>query len=71
MDLKYTSLHEHDLHLHWHDMRNLRVAGYGGANIWTPGIPERYVVPYGGSADVEAATTKCIIFSKPQNPISL
>jgi len=28
MDLKYTSLHERDLHLHWHDMRDLRVAGY-------------------------------------------
>jgi len=25
MDLKYTSLHERDLHLHWHDVRGLRL----------------------------------------------
>jgi Icc-related predicted phosphoesterase len=44
MDLKYTALHEHDLHLHWYNMEDLRICGYGGAAIWTPGIPERYVV---------------------------
>jgi len=27
MDLKYTSLHERDLHLRWHDMRGLKIAG--------------------------------------------
>ncbi|MCX5846325.1 MAG: metallophosphoesterase [Deltaproteobacteria bacterium] len=44
MDLKYTALHEHDLHLHWYQLEDLRICGYGGAAIWTPGIPERYVV---------------------------
>jgi Icc-related predicted phosphoesterase len=44
MDLKYTALHEHDLHLHWYNLEDLRICGYGGAAIWTPGIPERYVV---------------------------
>lgn len=44
MDLKYTALHEHDLHLQWHQLEDLRICGYGGAAIWTPGIPERYVV---------------------------
>lgn len=44
MDLKYTALHEHDLHLHWYQVEDLRICGYGGAAIWTPGIPERYVV---------------------------
>ena len=68
MDLKYTSLHERDLHLHWHDMRDLRVAGYGGANIWTPGIPERYVVPYGGSADVESGRNEMYNFFKAARP---
>jgi hypothetical protein len=68
MDLKYTSLHERDLHLHWHDMRDLRVAGYGGANIWTPGIPERYVVPYGGSADVESGHNEMYNFFKAVKP---
>ena len=68
MDLKYTSLHERDLHLHWHDMHDLRVAGYGGANIWTPGIPERYVVPYGGSADVESGRNEMYNFFKAVKP---
>ena len=68
MDLKYTSLHERDLHLHWHDMRGLRVAGYGGANIWTPGIPERYVVPYGGSASVESGHNEMYNFFKVVKP---
>jgi Icc-related predicted phosphoesterase len=68
MDLKYTSLHERDLHLHWHDVRDLRVAGYGGANIWTPGIPERYVVPYGGSADVGSGHNEMYNFFKAVKP---
>jgi len=68
MDLKYTSLHERDLHLRWHDMRGLKVAGYGGANIWTPGIPERYVVPYGGSADVESGHNEMYNFFKAIKP---
>lgn len=46
MDLKYTSLQERDLHLHWHDLDGLRIAGYGGADVWTSGIPERYIVRY-------------------------
>lgn len=46
MDLKYTALHERDLHLHWHTIGGMRVAGYGGADVWTAGIPERYIVRY-------------------------
>jgi uncharacterized protein len=68
MDLKYTSLHERDLHLHWHDVRGLKIAGYGGANIWTPGIPERYVVPYGGSASVESGRNEMYNFFKAVKP---
>jgi len=46
MDLKYTSLNDTDLHLHWYRLDGLRVCGYGGADVWTPGIPERYIVNY-------------------------
>ena len=46
MDLKYTSLHEQDLHLHWYQLDQLKIAGYGGADVWTAGIPERYIVKY-------------------------
>ncbi len=48
MDLRYTSLHNRDLHLHWYQIENLRIAGYGGADVFTAGIPERYIVHYKG-----------------------
>jgi Icc-related predicted phosphoesterase len=46
MDLQYTSLHGRDLHRHWYHVADLRIAGYGGADVATPGIPQRYAVPY-------------------------
>ncbi|MFY9398639.1 MAG: metallophosphoesterase [Desulfomonilia bacterium] len=46
MDLKFTSLHDNDLHLHWFIEEGLKISGYGGADVWTTGIPERYVVRY-------------------------
>lgn len=46
MDLQYTSLHARDLHRHWHHAADLRIAGYGGADVATPGIPQGYCVPY-------------------------
>ena len=68
MDLKYTSLHERDLHLHWHNMQGLKIAGYGGADIWTPGIPERYVVRYQGSAPFEDGHNEMYNFFKAVKP---
>ncbi len=46
MDLKYTSLFERDLHLHSHRFGSLKIAGYGGADVFTAGIPERYIIQY-------------------------
>jgi Icc-related predicted phosphoesterase len=46
MDLKYTSLHDNDLHLHWRQIDDMKICGYGGADVRTPGIPERYIVKY-------------------------
>lgn len=46
MDLRYTALNDNDLHLHWFDIDRVRICGYGGAEVWTPGIPERYIVKY-------------------------
>lgn len=68
MDLKYTSLHERDLHLHWHDMQDMKIAGYGGADIWTPGIPERYVVRYQGSVVLESGGNEMYNFFKAVKP---
>lgn len=68
MDLKYTSLHDRDLHLHWHDMHDMKIAGYGGANIWTPGIPERYVVRYQGRVGYESGRNEMYNFFKAVKP---
>ncbi|MCX7635060.1 MAG: metallophosphoesterase, partial [Syntrophales bacterium] len=37
MDLQYTSLHHRDLHRHWYQVGPFRIAGYGGADVFTPG----------------------------------
>ena len=44
MDLRYTSLHQRDLHLQCRSAGPLKICGYGGASGWTQGIPERYVI---------------------------
>ncbi len=68
MDLKHTSLHERDLHLHWYNVQGLKIAGYGGANIWTPGIPERYVVDYQDGKGSSINRNEMITFFKAVNP---
>jgi uncharacterized protein len=68
MDLKYTSLHNRDLHLHRHDVRGLTIAGYGGAEIWTPGVPERYVVHYRGDVGVEDRQNEMVNFFEAVKP---
>lgn len=68
MDLKYTSLHEHDLHLHWRQLDELRIAGYGGADVWTAGIPERYIVKYGAGIGVDEKHNEMYRFFKAVKP---
>ncbi|MHB8770245.1 MAG: metallophosphoesterase family protein [Syntrophales bacterium] len=68
MDLKYTSLHEQDLHLHWYQLGQLRIAGYGGADVWTAGIPERYIVEYRGGIGVDERHNEMYSFFKAVKP---
>lgn len=56
MDLQYTSLHGRDLHRHWHHVADMRIAGYGGADVATPGIPQRYAVPYNADRGMSEMT---------------
>jgi Icc-related predicted phosphoesterase len=56
MDLQYTSLHGRDLHRHWYHVAEWRIAGYGGADVATPGIPRRYAVPYKADRGVSEMT---------------
>jgi len=68
MDLKYTSLHERDLHLHWRQLDRLRIAGYGGADVWTSGIPERYIVKYRAGIGVDEKDNEMYLFFKAIRP---
>lgn len=68
MDLKYTSLHDQDLHLHWYQLDRLRIAGYGGADVWTAGIPERYIVQYGAGIGADDRQNEMSRFFKAVKP---
>ncbi len=68
MDLKYTSLHERDLHMHWYQIDDITIAGYGGADVWTAGIPERYVVKYLAGIGVDDRKNEMYRFFKAVKP---
>ncbi|MCK9274352.1 MAG: metallophosphoesterase [Syntrophales bacterium] len=68
MDLKYTSLYERDLHMRCHEIEGIKFAGYGGADIWTPGIPERYVVKYRAGKEADYNKNEMIDFFRTVHP---
>ena len=68
MDLRFTALHRRDLHMHWYELDDLKLAGYGGADIWTAGIPERYVVKYRAGAGTKAKDNQMLTFFKAVKP---
>lgn len=68
MDLKYTSLHARDLHLHWYQLENSRIAGYGGADVFTAGIPERYIVHYKGGIGKNDSKNEMYSFFRAVKP---
>ncbi len=68
MDLKYTSLYERDLHLHRFKFNGAIIAGYGGADIWTPGIPEKYIVKYNAGRDIDKRKNEMINYFKAVKP---
>ncbi len=46
VDLSTTALGYRSLHRREVEIQGLRIAGYGGANCWTPGIPEHLSVKF-------------------------
>ncbi len=68
MDLKYTSLYERDLHLRRHQLEGLVLAGYGGAETRTAGIPEKYIVKYNAGKDIDERNNEMINFFKAARP---
>ncbi|MBX7056829.1 MAG: metallophosphoesterase [Leptospirales bacterium] len=61
IDLRYTSLRDRDLHQQRREIRGLVLAGYGGAPIATPGIPEKLAVVYHESQEEGR------LYSEPQD----
>ncbi|MBN2256059.1 MAG: metallophosphoesterase [Deltaproteobacteria bacterium] len=68
MDLRHTALRNRDLHLSCREAGPFRIAGYGGASGQTPGIPERYVVPYRAGAGINEETNEMYRFFKETRP---
>ena len=68
MDLKYTSLHERDLHLHRYNIEENIIAGYGGAATWTAGIPEKFIVKYNANIGIDDKKNEMYNFFKSIKP---
>lgn len=68
MNLKFTALHGRDLHLHAYDIGGLRIAGYGGADLWTPGVPEKYVVRHNAGIGVDVEKNEMYQFFRTNMP---
>ena len=68
MDLKFTSLHDRDLHLHWFHAGDHKIAGYGGADVWTTGIPERYIVNYNIGIGKDTKRNEMVTFFRATKP---
>ncbi|MCX8122860.1 MAG: metallophosphoesterase [Spirochaetes bacterium] len=68
MDLKYTSLHDRDLHMHWYLVEDQVIAGYGGADVFTAGIPQKYVVPYRAGIGIDDRKNEMYNFFKAVRP---
>jgi Icc-related predicted phosphoesterase len=68
MDLKFTSLHERDLHLRWHNINGFKIAGYGGADVWTMGIPEKYIINYNAGIGTDDKKNEMHVFFKAIRP---
>ncbi|MCL4478379.1 MAG: nucleotidyltransferase domain-containing protein [Deltaproteobacteria bacterium] len=46
MDLSFTAMAHRQIHKKIYEMDGIRIGGYGGANIRTPGVPERKAVRF-------------------------
>jgi Icc-related predicted phosphoesterase len=68
MDLKFTALHDNDLHLRWYQTDGLKIGGYGGAAVWTAGIPERYIVRYKAGMEADVTQNEMYRFFRAVKP---
>lgn len=68
MDLRKTALRERSLHLRCIVMDGWRVAGYGGADVMTPGMPEHLQVPYHEGRGQKGVRSEALDFFRETGP---
>jgi Icc-related predicted phosphoesterase/predicted nucleotidyltransferase len=68
MDLRQTALKQRNLHLHCIELDCGRLAGYGGANVATPAMPDHLQVPYRENRDNGKANSEALDFFRKTRP---
>jgi len=68
MDLRRTVLKGRDLHLQSIELNGWRLAGYGGAKVKTPGMPDNLQVPYGDNLNKGAIKSEALGFFRKSKP---
>jgi len=68
MDLARTALKDRNLHLADIDMQGWKIAGYGGANLSTPGMPDHLQVPFREQATPDRTLSEALDFFRRTRP---
>jgi Icc-related predicted phosphoesterase/predicted nucleotidyltransferase len=68
MDLRQTALKQRNLHLHCIELDCGRLAGYGGANVATPAMPDHLQVPYRENRYNGKAKSEALDFFRKTRP---
>jgi Icc-related predicted phosphoesterase len=71
MDLKYTSLHEQDLHLHWYQIANCGSRAMAAPTSGRPESRNAISSTIGGGSAWMKNTTRCTASSRRSSPTSL
>ncbi|MBN1665422.1 MAG: metallophosphoesterase [Deltaproteobacteria bacterium] len=68
MDLNFTALREWNLHLKSMEIDSLKISGYGGAGVATPGVPDHLSVPFNESRETGELVSEPYDFFKKEKP---
>ena len=68
MDLGRTVLKDRDLHLKSIELNGWRLAGYGGAKVKTPGMPDNLQVPYDETLNQGGIRSEALDFFRKSGP---
>jgi len=68
MDLRKTPIHPWNLHLEWVEVGGIKIAGYGGASVITPGVPEHLQVPFRERLHTGSLESEPLVFLRKVKP---